>query len=130
MLQTGEAGLVVWGNGRVQAVIDQGAPVEFVYPKEGAIALLTAICVVEGAPQSALGQTFLQHVVSPEVQAQLADKQWLGPGQQGDKDLSGDCARTSCSAPRKSTGSVSVNYNVINAKRAEWTTRWNRAIER
>ena len=36
------ASLAVWGNGRVQAVIDQGAPVEFVYPKEGAVALMIA----------------------------------------------------------------------------------------
>lgn len=129
MLQTGEAGLVVWGNGRVQAVIDQGAPVEFVYPKEGAIALMTAICVVEGAPQSALGQTFLQYVLSPEVQAQLADKQGWGPVNKSTK-IPPEIASRVVFGPEKVDKLVSVNYNVINAKRAEWTTRWNRTVER
>ncbi len=64
MMQTGEGALVVWGNGRVQAVVDQGAPVEFVYPKEGAPVIMVAGCVIEGAPQAKLGQQFLQHVVA------------------------------------------------------------------
>ncbi len=129
MLQTGEAGLVVWGNGRVQAVADQGAPVEFVYPKEGAIALMTAICVVEGAPQAALGQAFLQYVLSPEVQAQLADKQGWGPVNRTTK-IPPEVASKVVFGPERVDKLVSVNYNVINAKRAEWTTRWNRTIER
>jgi putative spermidine/putrescine transport system substrate-binding protein len=129
MLQTGEAGLVVWGNGRVQAVADQGAPVEFVYPKEGAIALMTAVCVVEGAPQAALGQAFLQYVLSPEVQAQLAEKQGWGPVNRTTK-IAPDVAAKVVFGPERVDKLVSVNYNVINAKRAEWTTRWNRTIER
>jgi putative spermidine/putrescine transport system substrate-binding protein len=129
MLQTGEAGLVVWGNGRVQAVIDQGAPVEFVYPKEGAIALMTAICPVEGAPQPALAQAFLQYVLSPEVQALLADKQGWGPVNKTTK-IAPEVASRVVFGPEKVDKLVSVNYNVINAKRADWTTRWNRTIER
>ena len=129
MLQTGEAGLVVWGNGRVQAVKDQGAPVEFVYPKEGAIALMTAICPVEGAPQPALAQAFLQFVLSAEVQAQLAEKQGWGPVNKTTK-IAPDVAERVVFGPERVDKLVSVNYNVINAKRAEWTTRWNRTVER
>jgi putative spermidine/putrescine transport system substrate-binding protein len=129
MLQTGEAGLVVWGNGRVQAVKDQGAPVEFVYPKEGAIALMTAICPVEGAPQPALAQAFVQFVLSADVQAQLAEKQGWGPVNKTTK-ISPEVAGRVVFGPERVDKLVSVNYNVINAKRAEWTTRWNRTVER
>lgn len=129
MLQTGEGALVVWGNGRVQAVTDQGAPVEFVYPKEGAVVIMTAACVVEGAPQAKLGQQFLQHVASAESQAQLAGSQGWGPVNKTTK-LSPDVVKRVVFGPEKVSALISPNYDIINAKRAEWTSRWNRAVER
>ena len=129
MLQTGEAALVVWGNGRVQAVVDQGAPVEFVYPKEGAVVIMVAGCVVEGGPQPKLSQQFLQHVVSAESQALLARGVAWGPVNRTTK-LAPDVAQKVVFGPDKVGALISPNYNVINAKRAEWTQRWNRAVER
>jgi putative spermidine/putrescine transport system substrate-binding protein len=129
MLQTGEAALVVWGNGRVQAVVDQGAPVEFVYPKEGAVVIMVAGCVVEGAPQARLGQQFLQHVVSADMQALLASSQGWGPVNKTVK-LAPDVMKRVVYGPEKVNALISPNYLVINAKRAEWTNRWNRAVER
>ncbi len=129
MLQTGEAALVVWGNGRVQSVMDQGAPVEFVYPKEGAVVIMVAACVVEGAPQAKLGQQFLQHVVSAESQALLAQTVGFGPVNKTTK-LSPEVARKVVFGPDKVNALISPNYDIINAKRAEWTNRWNRAVER
>lgn len=129
MLQTGEGALAVWGNGRVQAVIDQGAPVEFVYPKEGAVVIMVAGCVVEGAPQAKLGQQFLQHVVSAESQAQLANAVGWGPVNKNAK-LAPEVAKKVVFGPEKVNALISPNYDIINAKRTEWTNRWNRAVER
>lgn len=129
MLQTGEAALVVWGNSRVQTVADQGAPVEFVYPKEGAFSLMSAGCVVEGAPQPKLGQQFLQHVVSVDSQALLTTMQGWGPVNKNTK-VAPEVARKVVYGPEKVNSLIAPNYDVINAKRAEWTTRWNRTVER
>jgi putative spermidine/putrescine transport system substrate-binding protein len=129
MMQTGEGALVVWGNGRVQAVIDQGAPVEFVYPKEGAISIMTAVCVVEGAPQPELGKAMLHYLLSAEVQAQLAQRQGWGPVNKTTK-VPPEVAQKVVFGPERVDKLISVNYNVINPSRAEWTNRWNRTIER
>ncbi len=129
MLQTGEAALVVWGNGRVQSVIDQGAPVEFVYPKEGAVALMTAACVVDGAPQAKLGLQFLQYVLSTDVQPILASSQGYGPVNKNVK-LPPEVMKRVVAGPEKVNALIAPNYDVINVKRAEWTNRWNRAVER
>lgn len=129
MMQTGEGALVVWGNGRVQAVADQGAPVEFVFPKEGAPVIMVAACVTEGAPQARLGQQFLQHLVSAEVQAMLAQGVAWGPVNKNTK-ISPEVARKVVYGPQQVASLVSPNYSVINAKRAEWTQRWNRAVEK
>ena len=129
MLQTGEAALVVWGNGRVQAVVDQGAPVEFVYPKEGAVVIMVAGCVVEASPQPKLAQQFLQHVVSAESQALLAADSGWGPVNRTAK-LAPEVAKKVVFGPEKVNALISPNYEVINARRAEWTQRWNRVVER
>lgn len=129
LLQTGEAALGVWGNGRVQALVDQGAPVRFVYPKEGAIAIMTAVCPVEGAPQPKHAQAFVQHVLSPEVQAVLAEAQAWGPVNKETKIAPAVAARV-VFGPEQVGRLVSVDYNVINSKRADWTSRWNRTVER
>lgn len=129
MLQTGEAALVVWGNTRVQPIIDQGAPVAFVYPKEGAVVLMNAGCVVEGAPQAKLGQKFLQHVLSPEIQSAAAESEGAGPVNRQVK-LAPDVAGRVVYGRDKVDALVSVNYSVVNARRSEWTQRWNREVER
>ena len=129
MMQTGEAALVVWGNGRVQAVADQGAPVEFVYPQEGAPVIMVAACVVEGAPQAKLGQQFLQHMVSAEVQGQIAAGVGWGPVNKNTK-VAPEVAKKVVFGPQQVASLVAPNYNIINVKRAEWTQRWNRAVEK
>ncbi len=129
MLQTGEAALVVWGNGRVQAVVDQGAPVEFVYPKEGAVVIMVAGCVVEGAPQITLGQQFLQHVVSAKSQALLAQAVGFGPVNRT-TELAPEVAKKVVFGPEKVNALIAPNYDIINVHRAEWTKRWNRTVER
>jgi len=129
MLQTGEAALVVWGNGRVQAVIDQGAPVEFVYPKEGAISIMTAVCTVEGGPQPELAKAMLHYLLSAEVQAQLAERQGWGPVNKTTK-LPPEVAKKVVFGPERVDKLISVDYNVINPSRADWTNRWNRTVER
>jgi putative spermidine/putrescine transport system substrate-binding protein len=129
LMQTGEAALVVWGNGRVQAVVDQGAPVQFVYPKEGAVALMVAGCVVEGAPQPKLGQQLLQHVVSAESQALMATVIGYGPVNKTTK-LDPKVAEVVVFGPEKVSALIAPDYNIINPNRAEWTKRWNRAVEK
>lgn len=129
MMQTGEAALVVWGNGRVQAVVDQGAPVEFVYPREGAPVIMIAGCVTAGAPQARLGQQFLQHVVSADVQALLAGGAGWGPVNRNAK-VAPEVAKKVVYGPQQVASLVAPDYGVINAKRAEWTQRWNRAVEK
>jgi len=115
--------------GRVQSVADQGAPVEFIYPREGAPVIMVAACVTEGAPQPKLGQQFLQHLVSAEVQGLIAQGVGWGPVNKNTK-LAPEVAKRVVYGPQQVAALVAPNYTVINAKRAEWTQRWNRAVEK
>lgn len=129
LLQTGEAALAVWGNGRALAVADQGSPVEFVFPKEGAVIILSSACVVNGAPRSALAKKFVRHVLSKEAQATLAISQGLGPVNSATK-LPQDAIDRVVYGPEKINALIPLDHRKINLQRAAWTNRWNRTVER
>jgi putative spermidine/putrescine transport system substrate-binding protein len=46
LFQSGQAQIAVWGTGRVHSFAITGFPVDFVYPKEGAVTLLASACPI------------------------------------------------------------------------------------
>jgi putative spermidine/putrescine transport system substrate-binding protein len=127
LFQDDEIALAVWGNGRVQALRQQGIPVEFVYPKEGAVALGMGVCVVDKSANEALAQKFVQYVLSPPVQAILADSQGVAPANRKTQLPPEVAARVP--GPDVIGKLIRVDWDVVNPKRADWTQRWNREIE-
>lgn len=129
LFQNGDAVIGVWGSGRVKALQDTGFPVKFVYPKEGAFALLTAVCAVAKPSPKPNAQKFVQYLFSPEVQATLAAGQAWGPVNSKVK-LPPEVAAQVPYGSAQIAKLQSVDYKIVNAKRAEWTNRWNRSVER
>ncbi|GAB3629886.1 ABC transporter substrate-binding protein [Pandoraea terrae] len=128
LFQADEVAIAVWGNGRVQALRQQGIPVEFVYPKEGAVALGMGVCVVDKSANDALAQKFVQMILSPQTQALLAESQGVAPANRKTQLSMAVAARVP--SPAAIDKLVRVDWDVVNAKRADWTQRWNRQIER
>lgn len=129
LLQTGEAAVGVWSNGRVRSLVAQGAPVKFVYPKEGALGILSEVCAVQGAPQPKLAQSFIQYLLSPEVQAIFTEATGLGPVNKETR-LPPAIAADVVYGPESVASLISPDYKAINANREAWTKRWNREVER
>jgi putative spermidine/putrescine transport system substrate-binding protein len=128
LFQNGDISLAVWGSGRVQALKDTGFPIEFVYPKEGAMALMITACPVVQSDVSAHAQAFIQYLVTPEVQALLADGQGWGPTNKTAKLPPAVAAKVPYG--ENVAKLLPTDWNVVNEKRAEWTNRWNRTVER
>lgn len=128
LFQNGQAAIAVWGSGRAKAFIDTGFPAEFVYPKEGGIALGLAACPVAGAKNASVAQDFVQFLVSPEIQHVFATQAGNGPVHpavvltpEQQKGLPyGEAAKAL----------KPVDWDVVNAKREEWNRRWTREVER
>jgi putative spermidine/putrescine transport system substrate-binding protein len=128
LFQSGEVSLAIWGSGRVNALADTGFPIKFVYPKEGAAALLIAACVVNGAPHEAAAQQFLDYLLSPDVQKIIAT---AGNGPVNKKvQLAPDLAARLPYGPEEVSKLVAFDWSKINPKRDDWSKRWNREIER
>ena len=128
MFENGDIDIAVWGSNRAIPLKDGGFPVEFIYPKEGAVALVAAACVVVQNNAPELSQAFVQYLVSPEVQTKLAT-QGFGPANRKTR-LDARLAAELPYGPEKIAKMISVEWPVINQHRAEWTSVWNRTIEK
>ena len=128
LFQSGDVALAVWGSSRAKALADTGFPAGFVYPKEGAVALMAAVCPIVDSDVPDLAQSFIRYLVSAEVQAKLAEATGFGPVNKNTK-LSPELENSVPFGPEKVGKMVAVDYSIVNKQRQEWTKRWNRQVE-
>ncbi|WP_418317200.1 ABC transporter substrate-binding protein [Piscinibacter sakaiensis] len=129
LFQNGDVTLAVWGSGRVEALKDTGFPIEFVYPKEGALALMIAACPVVQSDVPQQSQALLQYLLTPEVQVMLAENQGWGPVNRNTKLAPASAAKVPYGEAQVGK-LIPTDWTVVNEKRGEWTARWNRTVER
>jgi ABC-type Fe3+ transport system substrate-binding protein len=79
LFQSGQAVLAVWGTGRVQSFANTGFPVDFVYPKEGAVTLLTTACPIDKPNASPLASAFIKKLLEPKIQLVMLKDYGYGP---------------------------------------------------
>lgn len=129
LFQSGEIALSIWGSGRVKSLADTGFPAKFAYPEEGAVALMVGVCPIVDSDVPETAQAFIQYVLSPEVQARLAETVGFGPTNRK-TELPPELGEGLPYGPEKVSKLVAVDWNVINPKREDWTQRWAREVER
>jgi putative spermidine/putrescine transport system substrate-binding protein len=129
MVQTGEAGLFPLTPTAVGDLSDKGIPVAYVNPKEGPVLLLVDLCVVNNNPDPQLAQKLAQFLLSAPAQTKAAE---------AGKQIPTNRLAKMTPAMQQSLGNLEdlvrkvtvVDWDTINAHRAQWDTRWNRQIER
>lgn len=129
LFQSGEIALSVWGSGRVKALADTGFPLEFVFPKEGAVELMETICPVAGSKLPDASQEFVRYLLSPEIQAIFAANEGYGPTNRTTV-VPPQVAERVPYGPEKISRLIKVDWTAVNEKRASWIERWAREIER
>lgn len=128
LFSSGQASIAVWGSGRVKAFADTGFPVGFVYPEEGAYALLSSVCPVAKPDANPLSQQFVQYLVSPEVQSRLASEYGYGPV--NTKAEIKDDPRVPLPIGQRAADLIVIDWDTVNQHREEWNKRWTREVER
>jgi putative spermidine/putrescine transport system substrate-binding protein len=128
LFQSGQAVLAVWGSGRVQSFAFTGFPVDFVYPKEGAVTLLASACPVDKANASPLASDFIKAMLQPKMQLILLKDYGYGPVNKT-VQVSPELAKMAPVGERAAK-LYNPDWTAINERREEWTKRWNREIER
>jgi putative spermidine/putrescine transport system substrate-binding protein len=128
LFQSGQAVLAVWGSGRVQTFANTGFPVDFVYPKEGAVSLLTTACPIAKPSTSPLASSFIKLLLDPKVQLLMLKDYGYGPVLKSIA-VPPELGKMAPVGERAAKVYAS-DWTVINDKREEWTKRWNREVER
>jgi putative spermidine/putrescine transport system substrate-binding protein len=128
LFQTNQAVIAVWGSGREKALAATGFPVAFTYPKEGGVALGVAACPVAGGGNKPEAQSFVQFLLTPEMQAILAAGAGLGPV---NKTVTLPAAEQAGIpyGPAQVDKLRKIDWDTVNAHREEWNKRWTREIE-
>jgi len=60
----------------VRDAADQGAPIELIWPQDGAIAVYSPAAVVEASDDAAAANAFVEFLISPEGQSAIASTGW------------------------------------------------------
>jgi putative spermidine/putrescine transport system substrate-binding protein len=128
LFQSDSIAIAAWGDGRTQALRNQGVPVKFVAPKEGAVALGLSMCPVKHDAPNDLAQKFVQFSLSPEIQAMYADEEGVAPANKQTQLPPAVASRVA--SPTAVANMLKVDWDVVNDKRATWTQQWNREVER
>lgn len=128
LFQSGQAVLGVWGSGRVQALAATGFPVEFVYPKEGAVSLLVSACPIAKTNASPLASAFIKAMLDPKLQLLMLKDYGYGPVL---KSIAVPPEMVKMAPVGERAAKLySADWATINVHREEWTKRWNREVER
>ena len=128
LFQSGQAVLAVWGTGRVQSFANTGFPVDFIYPKEGAVTLLTTACPITKVGASPLASSFIKLLLDPKIQLLMLKDYGYGPVLKSIA-VPPELAKMAPVGAR-AAALYAPDWTVINDKREEWTKRWNREVER
>lgn len=129
MMQAGDAAIFPYTLTQAELMKSKGIPMEYVAPKEGAVVLMTAMCVLSNNPESELAHKLQDYLVSPEAQALAMENGSYNPVTPKAK-LQGKAAEEQNKMNAILKNAVAVDWDVINADRPEWNKRWNRTVER
>jgi putative spermidine/putrescine transport system substrate-binding protein len=129
MITTDEAGLFPLTPTAIGDLKDKGLPVAYVAPKEGAVLLLVDVCVVKNNPDPALAQKLAQFLLSAPAQTKAAE---------AGKQIPTNTQAKMTPEMEKNLGDLNalvkkvtvVDWDTINANRAQWDQRWNQQIEK
>jgi putative spermidine/putrescine transport system substrate-binding protein len=114
----------------IQILKARGVPVEFVAPKERAIAFKTTIHIVKNSPNQEMAAKLIDAALSPEVQAKLMESPYLIVPTNTKVKMGGEIAKVLAKdhADMKQKF-VFQDWKKINEQRGQWIERFNRDIK-
>lgn len=114
----------------IQILKARGVPVEFVAPKEGAIAFKTSIHIVKNSPNKTLAAQLIDVALSPEVQGKLMQAPYLVVPTNAKVKMEGEIAKVLAKDTAEMKKKfVFQDWKKINENRAAWIDRFNREIK-
>jgi putative spermidine/putrescine transport system substrate-binding protein len=130
LFQQGQIDISPGNFNAIQILKAKGVPVEFVSPKEGAIAFKTTIHIVKNSPNKELAFKLIEAAISPEVQARLMESPYLIVPTNKKVKMGGEIAKVLAKdTDEMKKKFVFQDWGKINEQRSAWIERFNRDIK-
>jgi putative spermidine/putrescine transport system substrate-binding protein len=130
-MQSGEVWAAPWINGRAWGLIDKGAPLAFVLPKEGGFGNMTTIDVVRGTKHPKEAHAYVNMVLDPLPQLGQANEIPYGPTNRLLAPVLAaypEMAKKFPSSPKDLQQLRQVNWPVYNKNHEAAVDAWNRRV--
>jgi len=129
MVQTDEAAIFPLTPTQVATQKLLGIPMEYAQPKEGAVVLNVAECVIARNDQPELAQKLAAFLLTAEAQAPALEEGDQIPSNPSTPTTDKTRARVEAMQGYLQTA-ISIDWDQVNQARPEWNARWSRSIER
>ena len=130
LFQQGQIDISPGNFNAIQILKARGVPVEFVAPKEGAIAFKTTIHIVKNSPNRELAFKLIEAALTPEVQTTLMNPPYLIVPTNSKVTMGGEIARVLAKDTAELKQKfVFQDWKKINEQRSAWIERFNREIK-
>ncbi|KAF1008803.1 MAG: hypothetical protein GAK32_02010 [Pseudomonas fluorescens] len=129
MVQTGEAAIFPLTPTQVTTQQLLGVPMDYAQPKEGAVVLNVAECVIARNDQPELAQKLAQFLLTAEAQAPALEEGDQIPSNPTTPTTDKTRARVEAMNRYQQTA-IAIDWDQVNQARPEWNARWSRSIER
>ena len=127
MFERGEIAIAPWYQDRAASAAQDGVPVRIAYPEEGAIGIAVTMVIPKGAENPDGAYAFIDHALSPDAQACLAETMFEGPVNPA-AELKGAALEA---VPTEIFPQLYFpDPETVAANVADWRSRWQREITR
>lgn len=127
LLNQGEAWIGPWVADRAATQHAQGAPIDMVFPKEGAVLFGNGIAIVKGSRKKALAEKYINFVLDARQQKAFDEHAFLAPTNRSVK-LSPAVAKYVPYGDEVLSKLYPLDWNVVARNTSAWVERWQREI--
>ncbi len=124
LLETEEAWIGPWYNGRAWNAIGSGLPLAYVTPDEGATIVLIDMVIPQGAPNIDAAYAFINFALEPEQQAAFAAAFSYAPSRM-DVELPEEVAQRMPYGQEGIDKLIIPDWDEFDSLRPEWSEQWN-----
>lgn len=115
------------GATRISVLKAAGVPIDLVYPESGGPFLTGTAAIPKGAAHPVEASKFLNYMLSPAVQAEIARTQFYTPSN-SKTELSAEVAKSVPSGQKFVDSLTMLKWGELAAVLADWTTKWNTQV--
>jgi putative spermidine/putrescine transport system substrate-binding protein len=128
-MRTSDAVIGILYKSQTYTVKGYGAPVEWVYPKEGGIAYTSGTCIAKGTKNLDAAEQYINTTMDPNVQTFAAHiYNYGGTNKETLSKLSPELQERVRFPQEQLDRLIKLDLGMMTEKRAAWVERWNKTV--